>query len=374
VHKASTTRETAEFGNLKHVNLTLLRMVDKTTFLSDLLESLSYYGKVLQVKQFTSAGYFEGKLSVILDTSVGFQVGDEWQAAKPLDRMIYLSEFDCFVPATYRGAPPVCHFCQHSGHVRAKCPELARRKCFGCNKQGHMIKFCPEKKHPEYVKKQKVVHQSEDSEEVKQARQATKEVMDLMDKEKIGAGNEEKSGSEDEELASLVDEDESLQGDDDSVDTSANGKSTKDMEDLQAEDHQVKYTVDDDMEDDEVVLAGAVKKLDSVRSSAYSKYASTEVALTMNVDSPEEMMGLSKLKETSQRKRLEFNAQLKGGNGTGLKAYSGGDSSVSGTGSKSVKAGVSVSGSGSGSGGVKTSNKNDGKLPSKTKQNARRAQ
>jgi hypothetical protein len=71
---------------------------------------------------------------------------------------------------------------------------------------------------------------------------------------------------------------------------------------------------------------------------------------------------------------LEFNAQLKGGNGTGLKAYSGGDSSVSGTGSKSVKAGVSVSGSGSGSGGVKTSNKNDGKLPSKTKQNARRAQ
>ncbi|KAL9536519.1 hypothetical protein PS6_011869, partial [Mucor atramentarius] len=85
VYKASTSKESAEFGDLKHVQFTLLRMTQKATFLADLMESLSYYGKVLQVKKFTHLGYFEGKLSVMLDTSVGYQVGDsEYQEARPL--------------------------------------------------------------------------------------------------------------------------------------------------------------------------------------------------------------------------------------------------------------------------------------------------
>ncbi|CEP16769.1 hypothetical protein [Parasitella parasitica] len=71
-------------------------------------------------------------------------VGDLCRAANPLNNMLYLGKFDCFVPATFKGAPPVCHFCRHSGHIRAKCPELARRRCFGCHKPGHIIKFCPE--------------------------------------------------------------------------------------------------------------------------------------------------------------------------------------------------------------------------------------
>ncbi|KAK4513107.1 Myosin type-2 heavy chain 1 [Mucor velutinosus] len=112
-------------------------------------------------------------------------------------------------------------------------------------------------------------------------------------------------------------------------------------------------------EDDEIVLAGSgVKKLPDVRGSAFSKYASNEVALTMNVDSPEEMMGLSKLKEASQRKRMELNANLKAVNGAGV---------ASGT-------GVGVLGNKSaGAVGVKNS-KNNGKLPLKAKQDSRRAQ
>ena len=370
VYKAVHAKESKEFGELKHVQFTLMRIVKEPTFLHDLIQSLSFYGRVLQVKQFTRGGFFEGKFSVMLDTSEGYQVEDgEMKEAQPLDRMLYLSEFDCFVAATYKGAPPVCHFCRHSGHIRAKCPELLKRRCYGCGKHGHMLRFCPDQADQSGVKKQKVDQQSE---EVIKARQHTADLMDLIDKEKVGAGKEvAEKVVEDEELESLVDEDESLQGEVDSVDASENDKSTKDMEDLQEGDHQVKSTMDEDMVDDEVVLAGAVKKMDTVRSSAYSKYASTEVAMNMSVDSPEEMLKLTKLKEVSQRKRAEFNANLKTGSGAGLKTYSGGDSSVSGTGNNGLKSGGSVSGSVSG--GVKTS-KNDGKLPSKTKQNARRAQ
>jgi hypothetical protein len=221
-----------------------------------------------------------------------------------------------------------------------------------------------------------------DSENVIKARQHTEEVMDLVEKEKVGDGKEKEKVA-DEQFESLVDEDESLLSDVDSVDASENDKSTgadhleEQMEDLQDEDHQVKFTVDDDvMEDDVVVLAGANKKMDSVRSSAYSKYASTEVAVKMNVDSPEEMLQLTKLKDLAQRKRLEFNANLRDAQGTGVKTgtklgNSGGASSSSGAGAGAK--GSKTGGAGGASTGVKNS-KTDGKLPLKTKQDARRAQ
>lgn len=60
VYKASICKGSTEFGDdLKHVQFTLMRIVvDKTIFLSDLMESLSYFGKVLQLKKFTYMGYF----------------------------------------------------------------------------------------------------------------------------------------------------------------------------------------------------------------------------------------------------------------------------------------------------------------------------
>ena len=370
VYKASTSKESAEFGDLKHVQFTLLRMTQKATFLADLMESLSYYGKVLQVKKFTHLGYFEGKLSVMLDTSVGYQVGDsEYQEARPLGRMLYLSEFDCFVPATYKGAPPVCHFCQHSGHVRAKCPELARRKCFGCNKQGHMIKFCPEgesKKTADYLKKQKVHHhQPKESMDITKAHQLTMDVMDSLEKEKLGVGK--KDEDEDENLDSNVDEEDSLQGDD--TDESENEES-EDQEildeemSLQEENHQVKEKEDDLMEDEDVVLAGGASR-SLVKSSAYSKYAPNSVSMTMQVDKREEMLGMTSLRQETQRKRQAFDIKLKQGSGSYGSSKGG------------VKAGSKAVGQGSGGAGVSggaSGFKTDGKLPLKTKADARRAQ
>ena len=373
VYKAVLAKETREFGELKHVQFTLMRIVREPTFLVDLMDSLAYYGKVLQVKQFTRGGFFEGKFSVMLDTSVGHQVGEEWQAANPLDRMLYLSEFDCFVAATYKGAPPVCHFCRHSGHIRAKCPELAKRRCFKCGKQGHMLRFCPEKESDEqagYLKKKKISHQVEVSEEVSKARDATIKTMDLIDKERMG---KEKEENEDENLDFDSDESASLQGEDSdgSVDASENDKSTageslKDtMEDLQGEDHQDKYTMDEDMQDEEVILAGAANKSTAVRSSAYSKYAPITVGMSMQVDKREEMLGMTSLRQETQRKRQAFDVKLKQGSVGGF-----GSSKGVKTSSKAGGQGSGVSGVSGVSGGVKT----DGKLANKTKQDARRAQ
>lgn len=375
IYKAVLARESKEFGELKHVQFTLMRIVKEPTFLKDLMDSLSYYGKVLQVKQFTRGGFFEGKFSVMLDTSEGFQVEGEMQEAKPLDRMLYLGEFDCFVAATYKGAPPVCHFCKHSGHIRAKCPELAKRRCFRCGKQGHMLRFCPEEgKQADYLKKQKVdTPKPTNSEEVIKAREATEEVFHLVDQEKRGEGKH---------LNDLLeDEMESLRGE-----SSDNGSdyeiSDQEEMDLQVEeDDQVnmdenQVNLDENHVDDEVVLvAASVRAIGAGQGSAYSKYASETVALSMKVDTPEEMLSLTKLRQETEKKRAAFDDKLKRGSGGGtfkgttvktIAAAKGGVSSSTGLVVKGNKAGAA--------GGAGDDSRGAGRLPSKTKYEARRAQ
>ncbi|KAG2193798.1 hypothetical protein INT47_009940 [Mucor saturninus] len=132
---------------LVHVKLTLLRIPDQETFLADLKRSLRYYGEVYQVKEYTCAGYFEGELSVILDISAGYIDGTGVKVNnEPLTNNLYLEEWDCFASATFKGSPTVCHWCRLAGHVRSKCPELAKTKCFSCHGNGHTAKFCKKKK------------------------------------------------------------------------------------------------------------------------------------------------------------------------------------------------------------------------------------
>ncbi|KAK4508932.1 uncharacterized protein ATC70_013204 [Mucor velutinosus] len=101
----------------------------------------------------------------------------------------------------------------------------------------------------------------------------------------------------------------------------------------------------------------------------------------MNIDSPEEMLNLTKLKDLAQRKRMEFNANLKGTTGAGVNSgsklgNSGGVSSGTGAkGNKSgVASGVASGGVSGGVSGVVKNNKTNGRAPLKTKQDARRAQ
>ncbi|KAL9537978.1 hypothetical protein PS6_011659, partial [Mucor atramentarius] len=263
-----------------------MRIVADKTILSDLMNSLSSFGKVLQVKKFTHMSYFEGKLSVMLDTSARYQEGDsEYQEARLL------------------GCASCWSFLRHSGHIRAKCPELAKRRCFKCGKQGHMLRFCPEKEvdQASYLKKKKVSHQAEASEEVIMARDAAAKMMDTIDEEKMRQNKEE---NEDENLKTDSDEIAFLQGeihDESENDKSTDGESLEDkMEDLQGESHQNKYTKDEDMQDEEIILAGAANKSTAARSSAYSKYAPNSIGMSMQVDKREEMLGMTSLRQETQ--------------------------------------------------------------------------
>ncbi|KAK4518753.1 ubiquinol-cytochrome c reductase core subunit 1 [Mucor velutinosus] len=148
VYKATAVKDNSE-GKLTHVQMTIVRMPNMTTFLEDLQRSLKYYGKLYQIKKYTVDGFFEGHVSFLIDTSVKYTDAEGHSYdVQPLSRMLYLSAWDVYVPATYRGAPPVCHFCRQSGHIRAACPILAKRKCFKCHKLGHTVKFCREEEKP----------------------------------------------------------------------------------------------------------------------------------------------------------------------------------------------------------------------------------
>ncbi|KAG2194350.1 hypothetical protein INT47_011517 [Mucor saturninus] len=128
-------------NTLVHVKLSILYIPDQKNYLKDLISSLSYYGQVLQIKEYSCGGYFEGQISVILNTVVGYtDEDDEYHSSVPLSNNLYLSEKDCFAAATFKGAPSVCHWCHVAGHIRSECPELAKTKCFACHSNGHTAK------------------------------------------------------------------------------------------------------------------------------------------------------------------------------------------------------------------------------------------
>ncbi|CDH61037.1 hypothetical protein RO3G_01611 [Lichtheimia corymbifera JMRC:FSU:9682] len=147
VYKASPTAAGAE-NPLIRVQLNLLHNADDDEIKDGLLTSLRYYGKVYQIRRILCNGYFEGQLTVILDPSEGYMIGEgEHHEAQPLQRMLYLETWDVFAPASFKGADPICFYCRQAGHIRNTCPQLAKRVCFGCGETGHTRRFCGVKKY-----------------------------------------------------------------------------------------------------------------------------------------------------------------------------------------------------------------------------------
>lgn len=309
VYKACSTKETNVSGSLKHVQLTILRMTEKATFLSDLMSSLEYYGKVLQVKKYTRNGFFEGHVSVLLDTSVGYKDAEgKLVEAKPLERMLYMCEWDCFAVAAFRGAPPVCHFCRQSGHIRSACPTLAKRKCFACGVVGHTARFCKAKKglvpRSEGEDLDAYLWDSKASTKVTNATNVVLEKEDLSSKcgsDEEERDNHDRSGGCRESEVDASEDLEELLGDSEedveSSDVDVVGVSSGAME------------VDPVEEPVVVIKAGvssSVKKVtrsfDDPDGTSASKYASASIRSTMDVDSPKEMLALSSVNKNTVKK------------------------------------------------------------------------
>lgn len=104
------------------------------------------YGRIYQIKKYYRNGFYESKVSVLLDTSSGYLDEDgDYQTPTPLTSNILLDKWNIIVPVWYRGADPVCGFCRFSGHKISKCPELKKQECFKCNNRGHTRNFCTKK-------------------------------------------------------------------------------------------------------------------------------------------------------------------------------------------------------------------------------------
>lgn len=285
VYKAVSSKcgSTVDQG-LTHVQFTLLKNVSRDPdFLLSLLDSLRYYGKVYQIKKYSRKGYFEGKMSVLLDTSVGY-TNSEGQVvdAEHLSRQLYLSAWDTYAPASFKNAPPICHFCRLSGHLRADCPQLAKRRCFRCRELGHTARFCNKGKKQEDLSEGDALDRyAEDSRKAAKSTKASTVVKDLT------VSTKDLTVTKD--LTDII------------MSVAKEAPTKVALLDKVVAEPSLAEVVDLEMGEatDDAPKVPFVSGVDGPRASRYALY---EDGTRMKVDSPKEMMALTKVSSTVQAK------------------------------------------------------------------------
>lgn len=304
VYKASLVKEASTNGKLVHVQLNIVRMPNMDTFLADLMESLSFYGKVYQIKKYTCCGHFEGQVSVLIDTSVGY-TNKEGALCKPepLTRLLYLEKWDIFVPASYKGAPPVCHFCRQSGHIRKACPVLAKRQCFTCKGFGHTSRFCTTD-----VTKIPQNQQTTFEEDISSYETAKKQQQQRSDKQQtkvnvehlIKPSNTQKSKKlmKKEILGEVEDSDDEM------IDEVGEINAVENAPKEIFEDRNNEVSTD---EEDLMVIDP--KLMRTVNGSIASRYANYKDGMGMAIDSAKEMLDITAVKKSTQQKRQNISSK-----------------------------------------------------------------
>ena len=132
-------KDKAEANHLVRINLSLSLAEEDDVLVAGLQQSLGHYRRVVQIKKLKRRGYYEGDLAIMLDRNPGEM---DQNAYQDLQRMLYLEEWDCFAPASFKGAQPICYYCRKSGHLKKDCESLKALSCFKCGKAGHIRRNC----------------------------------------------------------------------------------------------------------------------------------------------------------------------------------------------------------------------------------------
>ena len=256
-----------------------------------LLSSLRYFGKVYQIRRVLRNGYFEGRMTITLDPSVG-HIDDNGNLhdPHPLQRMLYLESWDVFAPASYKGAAPICYYCRQAGHIRSTCPDLAKRKCFGCGRTGHTRRFCSTK--PTAPATNTISEPSET------------QLLDQYLQQSTSAHDENEENADSNNVTTVENDtvEENVDIDDQPMEhASTTTPEMHEQQDLLDDEHM-------DMEDE--VIAEQTTQRDPSTTLLASKHAPIEVATMMKVDSPVDMMNLSRVKASTKTKSHSVKRRL----------------------------------------------------------------
>jgi hypothetical protein len=138
-HQAIVTRtENEELPNMVRVHMSGLPFEKADELSTNLKKAMEHYGTVCQIKILRQRNTFIGAATVLLD----IDDSKREQKFEPLQRMLYLDVWEKYVPANFKGAPPVCYHCRQSGHLKRDCPIMAQIVCYKCDGRGHIARHC----------------------------------------------------------------------------------------------------------------------------------------------------------------------------------------------------------------------------------------
>lgn len=124
------------------VRLSKLPLLSESKLLSGLKESLSPFGRILDVEPEHKT--FMGNGFAILDVS------KKNEALSPLTHLIpWIRNKEQAFHAVWSKMPKYCKYCHEEGHSVADCPTRQKKfSCWNCNETGHLSKSCPRRTSP----------------------------------------------------------------------------------------------------------------------------------------------------------------------------------------------------------------------------------
>lgn len=71
-------------------------------------------------------------------------LSQRWTVVPLPKKIILLNAWEGEYDLLWHGQPPICRYCRKEGHIKYKCPVLAKQECYECGAKGHTRARCPQ--------------------------------------------------------------------------------------------------------------------------------------------------------------------------------------------------------------------------------------